>query len=569
MNKTKLAFVTAVATLLFACESKKDTDVDFSIVPIKGANGEYQYIDLAQKGRIVINPQFGEAHVFKDGLALVKASGKDGKWGYIDKKGKFEIAPVYNKAQDFGDGVAWVQMEEQPPMLIDKKGKIILQIDSLISATPFKDGVAPLEVYSRGLEAGIFIDRSGSSAVTVTEGEEISVFSDGFYAFKNAAIDKWGYKNKNGETVVNQQFEKALPFADGMAVVKVGNKWGAIDVSGNFIVNPQYDSLHYDCNGLFVAQAGKKYGWVNKKGEIAINLQYDSLAGFASNKLAAVKMGNKWAYIDRKGEIKINPQFGAANSFGDNWAKVANNDGKIGFINKKGEFVVPPLYENSVSIKEDKFSSYERLREKRRIYAGGSFVDPRDSSEYKTIKIGKQTWLAQNLNYRGEDGYLGLCYGDEPRRQIFNPENCEKYGRLYDWSEAMGLNRTQNWNWVGNNEETVQGACPDGWHLPSNEEWQILKDFVGFTTAGKKLKAVNGWDNNGNGMDDYGFAALPGGRYNNGFSEIGTEGNWWTSTEHNVSSSQRRRLSYDMDFLYETNHNKAFMFSIRCVQNLK
>ncbi|MDR1830991.1 MAG: WG repeat-containing protein [Candidatus Fibromonas sp.] len=567
MKKGKLAFIAAVAALLFACESK--TGEDFSIVPIKGANGEYQYIDLSKKGRIVINPQFGEAHIFKDGLALVKASGQEGKWGYIDNKGKFIIAPVYSKAQSFSEEVAWVQMEGQPPMLIDKKGKVILQIDSLIAATPFKEGIAALEVYGRGTETGIFIDKNGTSAAAVTKGEKIGVFSNGFYAFKNAAIDKWGYKNMNGETVINQQFEEASPFADEMAAVKVGNKWGVIDIGGNFIINPQYDSLHYDCDGLFTAQAGKKYGWVNKKSEIIINPQYDSLAEFAGNKLAAVKMGNKWAYIDRKGEIKINPQFSVAYSFDGNWAKVASNDGKIGFINNKGEFIVPPLYENAFSIEDDRFSSYEKLKEKRMIYARGSFVDLRDSSEYKTIKIGKQTWMAQNLNYRGEDGYLGLCYGDEPRKQIFNPENCEKYGRLYDWSEAMGLDRTYNRKQFGNSEEKVQGACPEGWHLPSSEEWQILKEFVGFTTAGKQLKAASGWDKNGNGIDDYGFTALPGGRYDKGFSEIGTEGDWWTSTEQNVYNARRRRLSHDMDFLYETNLSKTFMYSIRCVQDLK
>jgi len=562
MKKVKFAFIAAIGSLFFACESK--TDMDFSTLPIKGTNGEYQYIDVSQKGRIVINPQFGEAHMFNGGLALVKASGSEGKWGYIDKKGKYIIAPVYNKAQDFSEDVAWVQMEGQPPMLIDNKGKIILQMDSLITASPFKEGVSALKVYSRGEEIGIFIDKTGAKTVAVAEGEEIGPFSNGFYAYKNAAANKWGYKNMNGEIVVTQQFEEAMPFADKMAVVKVGSKWAAIDIAGNYIINPQYDSLFYDCDGLFIARAGTKYGWVNKKGEIVINPQYDSLAEFAGSKWAAVKMGSKWAYIDRKGEIKINPQFGRAYSFGGNWAKIANNDGKVGFINKKGETVVPPLYDGTLSVKDEQFSGYAGLREKRIAYAGGLFFDPRDSTEYKTIKMGKQTWMAQNLNYRGEDGYLGLCYGDEPRKKIFNPENCEKYGRLYDWSEAMGLDRTQNWKLLGELEGPVQGACPDGWHLPSNEEWQILKEYVGSITAGKKLKALNGW----NGSDDYGFAALPGGRYNNtGFGEIGKEANWWTSTEFNASTSQRRRISVDMDFLYETNLSKAFLFSIRCVKN--
>jgi len=108
-------------------------------------------------------------------------------------------------------------------------------------------------------------------------------------------------------------------------------------------------------------------------------------------------------------------------------------------------------------------------------YAQDTFTDPRDGKNYKTVKIGSQTWMAQNLDYHGEDGYLGLCYGDEPQKKIKKPENCKKYGRLYDWNEAIK-------------------TCPKGWHLPSNKEWQTLVDFAGGDdVAGKKLKAKNGW----------------------------------------------------------------------------
>jgi len=67
----------------------------------------------------------------------------------------------------------------------------------------------------------------------------------------------------------------------------------------------------------------------------------------------------------------------------------------------------------------------------------GSFTDARDGKTYKTVTIGSQTWMAQNLDYHGEDGYLGLCYGDEPKKKIRKPENCKKYGRLYSWNEAI------------------------------------------------------------------------------------------------------------------------------------
>jgi uncharacterized protein (TIGR02145 family) len=129
--------------------------------------------------------------------------------------------------------------------------------------------------------------------------------------------------------------------------------------------------------------------------------------------------------------------------------------------------------------------------------------------KYKTVKIGEQTWMAENLNYEAEGS---VCYDN-------NPDNCAKYGRLYDWEAAIKV-------------------CPEGWHLPSIEEWDKLLRFVdsedkvyryvgGDTSsagpyenrrAGKYLKAVSGWnsykgyDGNGNGTDKYGFSALPGGR---------------------------------------------------------
>jgi uncharacterized protein (TIGR02145 family) len=101
----------------------------------------------------------------------------------------------------------------------------------------------------------------------------------------------------------------------------------------------------------------------------------------------------------------------------------------------------------------------------------GTFTDARDGKTYKTVNIGKQTWMAENLDYYGEDGYLGLCYGEKIRK----PENCKKYGRLYYWNEAM---------------ET----CPKGWHLPDTTEWNELINFAGgIYVAGKKLKARTGW----------------------------------------------------------------------------
>jgi len=134
--------------------------------------------------------------------------------------------------------------------------------------------------------------------------------------------------------------------------------------------------------------------------------------------------------------------------------------------------------------------------------APNTFTDPRDGKVYKTVKIGNQVWMAENLNY---DASGSKCYNNDPA-------NAEKYGRLYDW-------------------ETAKKVCPAGWHLPSEEEWEILIDFVGGAEiAGTKLKAKFGW-NDFNGTDDFGFSALPGGRMSYGFCEVGYSGFWWSASE--------------------------------------
>ncbi|MGM9985270.1 MAG: fibrobacter succinogenes major paralogous domain-containing protein, partial [Fibrobacter intestinalis] len=91
--------------------------------------------------------------------------------------------------------------------------------------------------------------------------------------------------------------------------------------------------------------------------------------------------------------------------------------------------------------------------------------DPRDGKTYRTVEIGKQVWMAENLNYEMDGSY---CYDNEAT-------NCQKYGRLYTWAAAMQ-------------------ACPEGWHLPSEAEWETLITAVGGEdVAGLKLKSTSGW----------------------------------------------------------------------------
>jgi uncharacterized protein (TIGR02145 family) len=170
-----------------------------------------------------------------------------------------------------------------------------------------------------------------------------------------------------------------------------------------------------------------------------------------------------------------------------------------------------------------------------------TFTDPRDGKEYKTAKISNQIWMAENLNYNAPGS---KCYDN-------NPKNALKYGRLYDW-------------------QTAKKANPSGWHLPTDEEWQILVDFVGGNdVAGKSLKAKNGWYKDGNGTDDYGFAALPGGNcYPNGnFCDVGSFGIWWSATEDNSGYAYLRYMGWGHSNVIYDNNDKIELVSVRCVQD--
>ena len=214
----------------------------------------------------------------------------------------------------------------------------------------------------------------------------------------------------------------------------------------------------------------------------------------------------------------------------------------------------------------------------------GSMTDTRDGHVYRTVKIGDQVWMAENLNYdpgqggSGENVYeWSWCYDNEPK-------NCDVAGRYYTWAAAIDsvklANDADNPQDCGYGKECgvastrsatlVQGVCPTGWHLPSRAEWNSLFTAVGDeSTAGKVLKSQTGWYNRGNGTDAFGFSALPaGGR--NGDEDYYNEGDYayfWSSTELNSSYAYRMYLDYGSVSATLSFKNKDDGFSVRCVKN--
>lgn len=220
----------------------------------------------------------------------------------------------------------------------------------------------------------------------------------------------------------------------------------------------------------------------------------------------------------------------------------------------------------------------------------GSFVDSRDGQIYKTIVIGSQTWMAENLNYDPGEGPENLysyawsgCYGEGELTEEEAMANCSKYGRLYTWMTAMdyvcGIGKECNLS------EDVQGVCPEGWHLPSLEEFRNLGESIATSVsdydtywhyhgAGVKLKAVDeaGWETNSDatkGTDVYGFSALPAGGYSVGnFVFAGSIAVFWSATRNgNSINAFYMRLDHNSDEAYVDDLGMDNGFSVRCLKD--
>jgi uncharacterized protein (TIGR02145 family) len=172
----------------------------------------------------------------------------------------------------------------------------------------------------------------------------------------------------------------------------------------------------------------------------------------------------------------------------------------------------------------------------------GTLFDARDSQIYRTVKIGTQTWMAQNLNFAQD---YGFCSKDSGR-------SCKKYGWYY------------NRAWPGSD------PCPTGWHTPNDSEWNVLLREVDSGSASAKLKSGAGWSDTGNGIDAFGFRGLPGGHEeflaSNYLANIGQEGIWWSSSTSSGSGYEFFwRLGLDAVVGHSTVRSESCQ--VRCLMN--
>lgn len=204
-------------------------------------------------------------------------------------------------------------------------------------------------------------------------------------------------------------------------------------------------------------------------------------------------------------------------------------------------------------------------------------TDSRDGRTYRTVTIGSQTWMSENLNYATIEG--SNCYDKD---EVY----CFKYGRLYSWAAAMDSVGV----WSANGKDCgfgstcsptypVRGVCPSGWHLPTEAEWNTLFATVGGrSTAGLQLKSTSGWNSGGNGKDAFGFAALPAGTgwfegnlfYSVDRDSVCSEGNYatfWSVNEIDNHSAYVVTLGYRGGDARLTQKAKFNGYSVRCLKD--
>ncbi len=213
--------------------------------------------------------------------------------------------------------------------------------------------------------------------------------------------NKFGYKNKQEEIIVEPKYDQASHFEGGLAIVRIGEKWGAINNKGETLIEMKFNKLHSFWNGMTEFEINKKWGFIDTTGKIVIPAKYENVYPFLED-LAQVKLKNKWGYINKNGDFEIAAQFEKCKGFHEGVAAVFEND-KWGFINKSGELVIDYKFDDVNSFSD----GLALVRENGKygyINKTGNFVI---KPQYKHADVFSEGLAAVKIN--GKYGYIDIA----------------------------------------------------------------------------------------------------------------------------------------------------------------
>ncbi|MEQ1644495.1 MAG: WG repeat-containing protein [Pyrinomonadaceae bacterium] len=362
-----LGFCMTVLSVPFLAQASDGSDLFVVIV-----NDKRGYVD--RTGKIVVEPKWGGANEFSEGLAIVATYEGGYKQGYIAPSGRVVIEPQYTMAQNFSEGLAAV-------------------------------GFGQFGLHNGGDHRTGFIDKSGKLVIE-PKYRDASSFSEGLSLVYDEG--KYGFIDKSGKVIVPLQFEDALSFSNGLARVKVGDKFGFIDRSGKLVISPKFSYAEPFSEGLakvivggpktsrtyggYFAQRGKgQIQFIDVQGTVIVKLPQNIIdAKSFSEGLAAIELKAKGkddppltGFIDRSGRFVIPPKYPFVDSFKDGLAQFLL-DGKWTFMDKSGSIIFSTSYQVSYG--------FERgLAHAQQVGPGG--YDDWQNHKYGYIdKMGKVIW---------------------------------------------------------------------------------------------------------------------------------------------------------------------------------
>ena len=341
MNKKLrlIGTILLVVLVIASCSKKANESNVVKLYPVR-SGASFSYIDST--GKTIISPQFKEATVFRDGLALVQVFGAKPMWGFIKEDGSFSIKATLKEATVFREDMAWVVSENGAPKAINLAGDSLFTLKQAKTVRVFHEGLAAFSISVDTIHViWGFVDKKGIVKIQ-PQFQNVRDFSDGHCAVCNSA-GEWGYVDTEGKVAIGNQFTNANDFIHGRAIVQSGKEWGVIDVNGKFSINPRFTEMKADRDQYIIKQ-NSKWGWCSHSGSIDIEPGFNDAAPFNGNELAPVKVGDKYGFISKKGKLVIEAQFDSVMPFNGGIAWVMSH-GKGGFIDKNAKYIIQSQYE--------------------------------------------------------------------------------------------------------------------------------------------------------------------------------------------------------------------------------
>ena len=410
--------------------------------------------------------------------------------------------------------------------------------DFKCSAEKLKDG-SGLKILCNGDSIGILLNgANGSSGINGTQGIQGEKGDKG----DTGAQGIQGEKGDKGDTGEGCSVEQ-----NGVLItITCGNQNAVVNIIGvcsgsNENVVKEYENAYYVCHSNM---------WVD-----ASVLEYDTYGKICFENGAIVG-----GVVDT-----INKYVCDADTFRvADEKEVALSKGCVSYT--ENDVVRKQISDEQDSVYVCKNGVWSGSLGKHVVY--GTLLDKRDQKTYKTVVIGEQIWMAENLNYADSISYPGM-----QKRNWCYYNNCEKYGRHYNWAAAIDSAGTFSTNGKYSGYERlyaliypVRGICPEGWHLPDSTEWKTLYSAMGFSPYAMQAVGYEKWPD---ALDTYGFSALPASVRDNstGFDYYFRDmAIFWSSTQKDFYSAY-------VLYLNKNSANAAGIgdkrngYSVRCLKN--